>query len=85
MEHLGEYITCLIEDPTLLDALKHEPADTLNQARLSKEEKQAMWSGDPECVQAMIGARQIPASVREAIIKLGEYKRKVDAARAARG
>jgi hypothetical protein len=74
--HLAEYISCLIEDPTLLDALKKEPANTLNDARLSKEEKDALWSGDPVRVQAMIGSQKITDAVRDAITALGAYKQK---------
>jgi hypothetical protein len=74
--HLAEYISCLIEDPTLLDALKKEPANTLNDARLSKEEKDALWSGDPVRVQAMIGSQKIPDAVRDAITALGAHKQK---------
>lgn len=73
--HLAEYITCLIEDPTLLDALKKDPAETLRDARLSKEQKEALWSGDPGRVQAMIGSQTIPDTVRSAIAALGDYKR----------
>jgi len=75
--HLAEYITCLIEDPTLLEALKKEPAATLNDARLSKEEKDALWSGDSMRVQAMVGSQKIPDEVRDAITALGAHKRKV--------
>lgn len=74
--HLAEYITCLIEDPTLLDALRKEPAETLNDARLSKEEKDALWSGNPARVQTMIGSQTIPDSVRDAITALGAHKQK---------
>lgn len=74
--HLAEYITCLIEDPTLLDALKKDPAETLRDARLSKEQKEALWSGDPGRVQAMIGSQAIPDAVRSAITALGDYKRR---------
>ncbi|HEX9584334.1 MAG TPA: hypothetical protein VGB36_07530 [Gammaproteobacteria bacterium] len=73
--HLAEYITCLIEDPTLLDALKKDPAETLRDARLSKEQKEALWSGDPGRVQAMIGSQTIPDAVQSAITALGDYKR----------
>lgn len=74
--HLAEYITCLIEDPTLLDALRKEPAETLNDARLSKEEKDALWSGNPARVQEMIGSQTIPDSVRDAITALGAHRQK---------
>lgn len=74
--HLAEYITCLVEDPTLLDALIKEPAKTLNDARLSKEEKDALWSGNPVRVQAMIGSQKIPDSVSDAITALGAHKQK---------
>jgi hypothetical protein len=72
--HLAEYITCLIEDPKLLDGLKKEPARTLNDARLSKEQKEAMWSGDVERVRAMVGDQAIPDDVRQAIASLGEFR-----------
>ncbi|HSS66749.1 MAG TPA: hypothetical protein VLS27_20130 [Gammaproteobacteria bacterium] len=78
--HLAEYISCLIEDPTLLDALKKEPAETLNDARLSKEEKEALRSGDPDRVQALIGTQRIPDAVRDAITALGARKHKQPAA-----
>lgn len=74
--HLAEYITCLIEDPTLLNALRKEPAETLNDARLSKEQKDALWSGDPARVQALIGTQRIPDAVRDAITALGAHKPK---------
>ena len=72
--HLAEYITCLIEDPKLLDGLKNEPAETLNDARLSKEEKEAMWSGDVERVRAMSDDQAIPDQVRQVIAGLGEFR-----------
>ncbi len=77
--HLADYITCLIEDPTLLEALNKQPAATLNDARLSKEQKDALWSGDPARVQAMIGDQKIPDAVRDAITALSDYKRKQSA------
>jgi hypothetical protein len=80
MDHLGEYITCLIDDPALLDELKKKPAETLNQARLSKEEKQAMWSGDVSRIKAMIGGRNIPGEVAQVIVGLHDYVEKKAAA-----
>ncbi|GMQ75359.1 MAG: hypothetical protein BMS9Abin01_0607 [Gammaproteobacteria bacterium] len=78
--HLAEYITCLVEDPTLLEGLKNEPVETLNDARLSKEEKEAMWSGDVERVRAMADNSAIPDPVRQAIAGLGEFRSKRAAA-----
>ena len=74
--HLAEYITCLIEDPKLLDGLKNEPVETLNDARLSKEQKDAMWSGDVERVRTMADSATIPDNVRQVIAGLGESRRK---------
>ena len=74
--HLAEYLTCLIEDPELLEGLKNQPAETLNDARLSKEEKDAMWSGDVERVRAMADDSAIPDPVRQAIAGLGEFRSK---------
>lgn len=74
--HLAEYITCLIEDPTLLEALKNDPAETIRDARLSKEQKEALWSGDLQQVQAMIGSQEIPKAVQSAITALGDYRRR---------
>ncbi|MFV1967967.1 MAG: hypothetical protein ACC628_21290 [Pirellulaceae bacterium] len=72
--HLAEYLTCLIEDPTLLEGLKNEPVETLNDARLSKEQKEAMWSGDVERVRAMVGDQAIPDQVGQAIVGLGAFR-----------
>lgn len=74
--HLAEYISCLMEDPKLLDGLKNEPAVTLNDARLSKEQKDAMWSGDVERVRTMADNVMIPDQVRKVIVGLGNVKRK---------
>lgn len=74
--HLAEYITCLIEDPKLLNGLRDEPVGTLNDARLSKEQKDAMWSGDVERVRAMAGNPEIPNAVRDVIAHLGDVSKK---------
>ncbi|MDH3318054.1 MAG: hypothetical protein OER43_20135 [Gammaproteobacteria bacterium] len=60
----------------MLDALKKEPAETLNDARLSKDEKDALWNGDRAPVQAMIRRRKSPDDVRDAITALSAHKRK---------
>lgn len=74
--HLAEYITCLIEDPKLLDGLKNTPVETLNDARLSKEQKDVLWSGDVDKVRTMADNATIPDNVRQVIAGLGQVSRK---------
>ena len=66
-EHLQEYLRVLESDEELREGLRTDPADTLNAARLSKEEKDALKSGDLDRVSREAGGVEIAPSVGEAI------------------
>jgi len=75
LKHLGEYIECLNEDPTLLEALRNDPRNTINEARLTKEEKLALWQGDAALVESMIGDQALPIKIREVLESLASEQK----------
>lgn len=75
-EHLQEYLRVLEVDQELREGLRTDPAETLNSARLSKEEKDALKSGDLNRVSREAGGVEIAPEVGEAIKEMATRLKK---------
>jgi len=69
-ENFRDYLIALADDPSLLSRYKADPKDTLRDAAISNEERQALLSRDPVKIQAFLKGQDVPERVTELIAKL---------------
>ena len=70
-ENFRDYLIALRDDPDLRDRLKKNPGETLADARISKEEKLALRSGDLAAIKKALGGLEVPKGCAEVVGKLG--------------
>lgn len=71
-ENFRDYLVALADDADLLARYKSQPGETLADARISSEEKQALRSGDAAQImallkQTLLEGQDIPDRVNELI------------------
>ena len=69
-ENFKDYLVALSDDPNLLSRYKSDPVSTLKDARISKEEKFALRSGDLSKIKAELPEQELPPRVMEMIAGL---------------
>ncbi len=70
-ENFRDYLVALRDDPELRRRYKINPAQTLSEARISKEEKLALRSADLKKIRAALAGHVLPEGVADVIGKLG--------------
>ncbi len=69
-ENFRDYLIALADDPALLARYKADPKDTLRDAAISNEERQALLSGDAAKINAFLAGQDVPDRVKDLIAKL---------------
>ncbi len=69
-ENFRDYLIALADDPALLARYKADPKDTLKDAAISNEERQALLSGDVSKINAFLAGQDVPKHVQDLIAKL---------------
>lgn len=66
-ENFRDYLVALSEDPELLKRFKADRSETLKDARISREERDALRNGDRARINSLLSGQTVPQKVRDLV------------------
>jgi len=70
-ENFRDYLVALSEDPALRQRFEANRRETLKDARISTEERSALFSGDSEQIAKLLAGQDLPRKARDLIASIG--------------